>query len=281
MWLILSLGAVIMFTAQNLLMRVLAVKSVHPRTFSFVYNGWGTFFAAILLLIEHPSLAMLSKITWIQWVLIAGATLGYGLYERTHFLARKELEASTTAILFRLTPVITFIGAILFLHEPLSVEKLTGAALLIGASLLVMHNNLKLRAGKAVWIALFAATMLGLAGVFDKPASIGIPANFYSVALWGLSLIIVAFPSISMDQLTNEFTIGGWKVAFTALLNVIGFVLYVKALALADASLVTPVTSSSGTLTVIAGIVLLKENSNITKKILAGILMVIGVLLLR
>lgn len=281
MWLILSLFAVALFTAQNLLMRVLAVKSVHPRTFSFVFNSWGTFFAALLFIMERPSLSSLSQISWVQWILIAGATLGYGLYERTHFLARKELDASTTAILFRLNPVITFVGAIFFLHEPLSVAKLAGAALLIGASLLVTHNNLKLRASRAVWIAIFAATMLGLAGIFDKPASVGIPVNFYSAALWGLSLIVVAFPSISLSKLKTEFIIGGWKVALTALLNVIGFVFYVQALSLADASLVTPVTSSSGILTVLAGILILKEHSHVAKKILAGILMFIGVLLLR
>lgn len=281
MWLILALGAVIMFTAQNLLMRVLAVKSEHPRTFSFVFNSWGTVFAAILYLIERPSLASLPHFTWIQVLLIIGATLGYGLYERTHFLARKELEASTTAILFRLTPVITFIGALLFLHEPFTITKFAGSAILIGASLVVVHKNPKLQASSAVWIAVFAAVMLGLAGVFDKPASFGIPANLYSVALWGLSLIIVAFPTISLSQLKTEFIIGGWKVAITALLNVIGFVFYVQALSLADASLVTPVTSSSGTLTVIAGIFFLKEKSFVGRKILAGILMAFGILLLK
>ncbi|MEK7544113.1 MAG: DMT family transporter [Patescibacteria group bacterium] len=281
MWLVLSIIAALMFTAQNLLMRVLAVKSVHPRTFSFVFNGWGTFFATILLLIERPSLAGLPQFSWIQVLLIIGATLGYGFYERTHFLARKELDASTTAILFRLTPVITFVGAMLFLHESFTITKLVGATILIGASLVVVHKNPKLQASRAVWIAVFAAVMLGLAGVFDKPASQGIPANLYSVALWGLSLIIVAFPTISLSQLKTEFIIGGWKVALTALLNVIGFVFYVQALSLADASLVAPVTSSSGTLTVLAGIFILKEKSFVKRKILAGILMVIGVIMLR
>ncbi len=281
MWLILSLMAVAMFTIQNLLMRVLAVKSEHPRTFSFVFNGWGTFFAAILFLIERPSLAALPEFSWTQTILIIGAILGYGLYERSHFLARKELDASTTAILFRLSPVVTFIGAIFFLYEPLSITKLLGAATLIGASFLVVHKNPKLRASRAVWIAVFAAVMLGLAGVFDKPASLGIPANLYSVALWGLSLIIVAFPKLSLSQLKKECIMGGWKVALTALLNVVGFVFYVQALSLADASLVTPVTSSSGTLTVLAGIFILKEKTFIGRKILAGVLMLIGILLLR
>ncbi len=281
MWLILSLMAVVMFTAQNLLMRVLAVKSTHPRTFSVVFNSWGTLFAAILFIIERPSLANLPQFSWTQTLLIVGAILAYGLYERTHFLARKQIDASTTAILFRLSPVITFIGAILFLHEPLTITKLVGATILIGASLIVVHKNPKLQASRAVWIAVFAAVMLGLAGLFDKPASFGIPANLYSVALWGLSKLIVAFPSISLSQLKKEFVIGGWKVAVTALLNVVGFVFYLQALSLADTSRVTPITSSSGTLVILGGILFLHEHTFMWRKLLAGLLMLIGMYLLR
>jgi drug/metabolite transporter (DMT)-like permease len=282
MWLILSLAAVCLFTAQNLLMRVLAVKSDHPRTFSFVFNCWGTLFAAIVYLIDQPGRqAVFGPVSAHQWMLITGAILAYGLYERSHFLARKQLDASTTAILFRLNPVITFVGALLFLREPFSWDKGIGGALLIGASFVLVHKNPSLRASKAVWIALFSAIALGLAGVLDKPASAELPASLYSVMVWGGSLPVVAFPAISLRQIKKEFTIGGWKTAVTALLNVCGFILYINALGLADASRVNPVVSSSGTLVVIAGIVFLKEYSHIGKKIFAGILMLLGVLLLR
>ncbi|MEK7141509.1 MAG: DMT family transporter [Patescibacteria group bacterium] len=281
MWLILALLAASMFTAQNLLMRVLAVKSVHPRTFSFVFNGWGTLFSILYIIIEPPSLTMLPNISSTQWLLIAGAVLGYGIFERTHFSVRKQLDASTTAILFRLTPVITLIGALLFLRESLSMTKLIGAALLICASLTVIHKNPKLQSSRTVWLAIFSATALGLAGLFDKPASQGIPASLYNVALWMLSMLVVAIPSLSLNQLKKEFYIGGWKVALTAFINVFGFILYLKALAITDVSLVAPITSSSGTLVILGGIIFLNERTYLWRKLTAGILMLIGVFLLR
>lgn len=281
MWLILALLAAFMFTAQNLLMRVLAVKSVHPRTFSFVFNSWGTLFSILYIIVDPPSLTMLPNISSTQWLLIFGAVLGYGMFERTHFSVRKQLDASTTAILFRLTPVITLIGAVLFLHESLSLIKLIGAALLISASLTVIHKNPKLQSSRTVWLAIFSATALGLAGLFDKPASQGIPASLYNVALWMLSLLVVAIPSLSLSQLKKEFYIGGWKVALTALINVFGFILYLKALAIADVSLVAPITSSSGTLVILGGIIFLNERTYLWRKLTAGILMLIGVFLLR
>lgn len=219
--------------------------------------------------------------SWTQILLISGAALGYGLYERTHFLARKNIDSSTTAIVFRLNSVIGFIGAIIFLHEPLTFTKFIGAMILISASFVVIHKNPNIHANRFLLIALFSATVLGLAGLFDKPASFGLPATLYSALMWGLSLPVISFPTLSLKQLKKEFWIGGWKVAFTAFLNVFGFILYLNALSLADTSRVIPITSSTGTFTVIAGIFILKENTYIGRKILAGLLMLVGILLLK
>jgi len=51
--------------------------------------------------------------------------------------------------------------------------------------------------------------------------------------------------------------------------------------ALADASLVVPVVSLSTVFTVIVGIAFLGERDNIVKKIIAGILAFIGLLLIK
>lgn len=281
MWLILSLTAVLMFTAQNLLMRVLAVKSSNPRIFSFIFNSWAAMFAVFLFVIERPTLADIQPASWVQLLLIAGAVLGYGLYERTHFLARKHLEASTIAILFQLSPVIAFVGSLIFLHESLTVSKVVGATLLILASLVVIQKNPQLRFNRSILIALFSAFVLGLAEMFDKPASANIPINLYSAAMWTLSLPLIAFPSLTLKQVAKEFKIGGWKVALTAFFNVFGFVLYLKALAMTDASRVIPIISSSATFVVLGGIIFLHERSHFGRKLIAGILILIGILLLR
>lgn len=281
MWLILSLTAVFMFTAQNLLMRVLAVKSGHPRTFSFIFNSWAATFAILLFIIERPSLTDIKPLSWIQLLLIGGAILGYGLYERTHFLARKQLEASTIAILFQLSPVIAFIGSLILLHESLTLPKLIGATFIISASLIVIQKNPQLRFNRSILIALFSAFVLGLAEMFDKPASANIPINLYSAAMWTLSLPLIALPGFTRKQLVKEFKIGGWKVALTAFLNVFGFVLYLKALAMTDASRVIPIISSLATLVVLGGIIFLHERSHLGRKLIAGILILIGILLLR
>lgn len=66
-----------------------------------------------------------------------------------------------------------------------------------------------------------------------------------------------------------------------AFFNFIGFYLGLKAFILADATKVIPVIQTTTLMTVMVGVLFLKERSHLTKKILAGIIAVIGVFLLR
>lgn len=281
MWLILSLASVLIFTAVNLLMRVLAVKSENPRIFSFVFNSWGALFAILLFITEIPTITIPKSLPINHLILILFAIVSYGLYERTHFSARKYMDSSTITILFRLAPMVAFIGSLIFFKESITLRQFVGAALLLSSALLVIHKNPHLKMHRPLLIALFSALMLGIAWMLDKPGSQGLPASLYSFIVWVAPLGIIALPSLSIKHLRREAIIGGWKVALLAFLNVLGYFVYLKALSLEDASKIIPITSSAGTLTVIAGIIILKEKTNINKKLIAGVLMLIGILLLR
>ena len=89
--------------------------------------------------------------------------------------------------------------------------KFIGASILIGASFIVLHKNPHLRANRAVYLAIFGASMLGLAALFDKPASDGIPVALYSAAMWAFSLPIIAFPKMTLKQLKKNFPLAGGK----------------------------------------------------------------------
>lgn len=78
----------------------------------------------------------------------------------------------------------------------------------------------------------------------------------------------------------KEFYIGGWKVVLAAFLNVVGFIFFIRAITLADASRVIPISSTVGIFTVLGGIILLGEHDQINRKIAAAIIAFIGILLL-
>lgn len=281
LWFFLALASALIFAAQELLMRVLAVRTGSPRIFAVVFNLWGAGFALLLFLLERGSLAGLLELNLTQYLFLTSTIILYGLYERTQFYARQGTDASTFAIIFRLSTVIGFIGAILFLHEPLTPEKITGVFLIIMASFLLVFKNPKFIMTPALGYAVLCAVFLGLTSVLDKPASEPLPATLYSFLIWSMPIAIVAFPKITKKEIVRELRIGGWKVALAALLNVIGYIIYIQALSLAEASRVNPITATTGIFTVAGGIYFLKEHGHLWRKIIATIIAFIGVLLLK
>lgn len=279
-WLVFATGAILFFAAQDIMMRVLAIKSDHSRIFSFVFNIWGAFFALIAFILQGGSFTQLVVVPPSTIWLIGLAVLLYGLYERVQFIARKGIDASSLTVIYQLSPVIGFLGALLFLNEQPTPLKLVGATLTIGSSLLLVYKNPKLRINRPVIYAFVCAILLGLASVVDKPASAELPSTLYSFLIWVLPLGVIAFPRIDKKQFLKEFRIGGWKVALTALLNVLGFMCFIQALTLTDATRVIPIIYTSSIFTVLGGIFLLGERDHISRKILAAVIALIGIALL-
>lgn len=261
-------------------MRVLGIKSGNARIFSLVFNIWGAFFALIGFILQSGSFAQLADVKPSTFALLMLAVLFYGLYERIQFVARKGIDASSLTIIYQLSPVVGFFGALLFLGEQFSIIKLAGAALTIGSSLLLVYKNPTLRINRPVIYAFICAILLGVASVVDKPASAQLSSTIYTFLIWVLPLIIIAFPKVEKRQFLKEFQIGGWKVALTALLNVLGFICFIQAITLTDASRVIPIIYTSSIFTVLGGIFFLGERDHIGRKILAAIVACTGIALL-
>ncbi|PJA55412.1 hypothetical protein CO165_03665, partial [Candidatus Roizmanbacteria bacterium CG_4_9_14_3_um_filter_33_18] len=72
-----------------------------------------------------------------------------------------------------------------------------------------------------------------------------------------------------------------WKIVLLSFFNFIAYFFGLKAFVLAEVTQVIPIMQLSTIMTVIAGIFLLNEKSNLAKKLLAGIIAVVGVFLLK
>ncbi len=249
--------------------------------FSFVYNAWGSFFAILIYLFTSKSPFSFHTIAPIGIILLIVASLFYGGFERLQFYARKTIDASTITILFRLSPVITFVTSIIFLHENFTLSKIIGMLCIITATFIIAYKNMKLSLNKNFLLAIICASLLGVAWTVDKNATQYVPNELYSLIIWFLPLVVIYAPYIPTTALVKEFRIGSWKMILLAFLNVLGFYIQLKALSLADASKVIPIINTNSVFVVLGGIYLLKERDNIGKKIIAGLLATVGVFFLR
>ncbi len=215
------------------------------------------------------------------WIYFGIAGIAYGFFERLRFFATKFLDASIYSIVRNISVLIAFFLSLFLYQESLTFSKMMGFVLIIIALFLVVEIKKSKISLKGLWYGIVTSVLIGIGWSLDKKGSMFFNPETYNVMTWVAPLIIICIPSIDISAIKLEFKIFSWKIILLSLFNFIGYYLALKALFLAEATKVIPIMQLSTLMTVIAGILLLNEKNNLSKKILAGIIAVIGVFLLR
>ncbi len=280
-WFYLAIGSALSFTSLTLLSRAVSVKSKNPRALSFIFNVTATVMAIIIFLVAggHKKFSLPSGFE--PWIYLSIAMLFYGLYERLRFYVTQALEASALSIIDNTSLVVAFFVAAFIYSEIMTINKIGGFLLILTALFLVSVNKVSKINLRGILLAILANIFLGIGWALDKKGVIFFSPETYNVLAWFFPLFIIYFPYVKFSDIKKEIKISSWKIALLSFLNVIGYFIQLKALALADATRVIPIVQTSTLFTVIFGIILLKEKENISRKILAGIIAVVGVFLLR
>ncbi|PIP56863.1 hypothetical protein COX05_00815 [candidate division WWE3 bacterium CG22_combo_CG10-13_8_21_14_all_39_12] len=280
-WLLLSIGATLFFTSLNLLQRVLATDAKHPRAMGIVFNLYAMFIAITIFFVMGAFQNFELPSAPVAWAALIAASFCYAMFERGRFLAAQLLDASVFTTISQVAVVVAFAGALFIYNETLSVEKIVGSLLILVALLLVSYSkSIGISSKKGILVATVISIMLGLGWMLDKFGTTHFNPETYSVLVWTIPIIFVYLPYVKTSEIVTEFKRTSWKIVVLAAINVIGYLLQLKALGLAEATRVIPIIQISTLLTVLLGIILLKERDNLTKKIFAGILAVIGAYLL-
>jgi len=277
--LIYASSAALLFTTYGLLSRVLARDSADPLSFSVLYGLYATIFSVAILPFEPWKFGALTLGVLLLTFL---ATLFYGLYQGSEFFARKNMEASRMTILFQLTPVITFVCAIAFLHESFSVPKLIAILLIIGGNLVASYKHGGHLTPRGLFFGMITVIFLAFGYIVDK--------NIFELYPLGIYMAITYFfPSIygsffiagRRRSLVKEACAGTWRLPLLSLVGVAGYYFLLKSFTVLEASVAVPIIYTSTILTGIGGILILKERSSIIQKIIGAVLVFGGVVLLR
>lgn len=276
---ILSLLCLVFF---NLLNRVVAVKSENPRAGSFVFNVYGALLALVLFVVTSAefSISQFLSLSPFLLLLVVCSIVMYGGYERLQYSVKKNINASTTAILFRMSTMFSFVLAIVFLRESITLVKVLGVCCILFANIFLSWKNVNLKIDRFFWLAILCNVFLAVAWTLDKRLSGAVNTTFYSLLIWAGPLPLIFFPKLPLADIKKEIELGSWKTGLMALLNVAGFFFQIKAMTLAEGSRVIPIISSSSILVVLLGTWLLKEREHPWKKLIAGVAATIGVILL-
>lgn len=276
-WLFFTLCAVAINTSLGLGLRSLSKQSTNPRLTGFVYNCYAALTSVTIWITNGARLP--SNVPAFAVALLFVSCLGYGVFQRGQFYLRKQVEVSELTPVMQTGIVFGFIASIIVLDEILTPKKLLGACIILCATLMVSLSK-KLTINKYAGIAVAISAALSIAGVIDKIASPHYPLFFYTMLIWIIPLPFIALPAKS-KEIHTAIKQAGWKIPLLASLNALSLVFFVHALQVGEASKVIPVLSTVTVLTILGGIIILGERDNWQRKVLAGVLATIGVLIIR
>lgn len=276
-WLIFAIGAVILFSFLNILQRVLAIDSTHPRALALLFNATAGLIAIALFLITNDGAPPQLPQEPIAWVAMGIAAFCYAMFERGRFYAAQLLDASVLITIMNITALVSFTGSLIIYNETLTTSKLVGAFFIICALFLVsIEKNMKAKPTKGIAIAISISIMLGIANMLDKAGALYFNPSTYQILVWTIPIIFIALPFPKIEVIKTELQQSSWRLLILAFINVLGYLLSLKALELTEATNVIPIIQTSTILTVLLGITLLKEKDRIPQKILASILALAG-----
>lgn len=276
-WVLLAASSLTLFTSLNLLQRKIAINAEYPRATAIVFNLWAVLLSLVVFFITGSYKNFSLPTEPAAWIFLAIACTSYAIYERWRFVIAKMLDASVLTIVSNISVAFAFIFSLFLYHETLTVGKLVGASLILVALVLISVAKHKQTISlKGVAVAFVVYSILGLGWALDKKGSLYFNPDTYQILVWIVPLIGIYFPYVKLSEIKYEFKVASWKVIVLAGINVIAYLLQLKALVLADATKVIPILQTSTLLTVMLGILLLGEKDNVARKIIASLIALVG-----
>lgn len=271
-WIIPAIIAAITDGTKDFLNRVVMIKE-DPYVFAFLEN----FIAAILFIpiffmAKAPTnnlvylFILISSIIW-----VAIAVIGNYSYKYTEVSLRAPI--SQIRILFLL------LMSIVFLSEKLTITKGVGTLLIFLGLVILRFKKGKLNfKHKGIQLTIVTAFLVALVAIFDKLALNNANPEFVSFFVYLIPSLILIFFTLKKKNEFKSIIKNQYKVVLIA--SILGAIFYyssLKAYALIEVSSVFPIIKTSALITVLLGIIFLKERQNILRKIIATLIILAGI----
>lgn len=281
MWLLYTLVGVFFFAVFYIFSRVfLREKGSDPVAFAIIFNLVCAFLLVLATLQHGFTLPDFHK----YFLNICLMAILYTGSQVLVFKASKAIEASEFIIFSSTRALWTILIALLFLGESFNLLKIAGTALILFSVVFVSLKKKGIKLQKGHLYAFGAAFCIGVGLANDAFILRHADAFSYGALAFILPgfLTMAVFPSATkkLKSYLNVKLLS--KIIFLSILYCIGFIaLYVAYQKGGNASQIAPIGQSVVVITVILAALFLGERDRLVKKILAAILVSIGVLLLR
>lgn len=279
-WLTLTLLSVLISSGATILQRVLMKgDKSNPYSYTIVFHFLIGFLVLIFGLLSGANFSFFSG----NVLMLFLAAALWGICQVFLFKALQTVEASEMTILSGLRVIVTIVASVLLLKEAFTGWNVLGTVLILTSTLLVVNLKKGFKLDKSFLYVLGMALFGGLAIVADSANVQQYDVLAYSTFSNFLSgLFILAFYPKALSQ-WKDFVRSGFLVRMLplAVFSATQGVLYLLALTYGgNTAEVGTIRQASVIVTILLAVMFLGERNNLGRKLIAGVLVTLGVVLL-
>ena len=274
-WLLFAIFAGIFSTSFNYINRNFLKDNQDTTSYAWLFELTRTLLFVPIIILEIPfKVVSFSAI----YLLLLGVVEFFSVYVFMKMHAHTHLSISTIVTRLRLVwvPILAYI----FLREQLSEKDYLGIVIIfLGQSVIVSPR--KFMIDKGIRLAFYSSFATAALALVMKKASELFPTAVITASM-GIPTLL-GYPFFMKDWRCRISSL--WKknripIIIATIFNALAMYFLIWALKLGGVSKVTAIYQSSLLFGVIVGIISLKEKDNIGKKIVGGVITVLGILLL-
>lgn len=284
-WFLFTILAIIFRAVYSLGTRLLSRDvRVSPITQSFFLTAVSGFLSLLCVpFLGGINLSSIPNQTVPILILVTASVFGNIIY----FKGQKNLDTGLTQIAFSSILVWGAVLSVLFLGSKFSLLQIFGMMLMLAALIMVQYRQKKNSINSGITYIVFSAVLFAVFQVFSAGVSKLLTTGTYlMVTYFGTAAVIMLLYYRQIrsdfrklhDQLKNTFT----KTLFASGASLMYFIFsYIAYRHAPDRGVVVVLLTAQAVLSVIFGIIFLKEKENQNRKLIAGILAFIAGIMIK
>lgn len=207
----------------------------------------------------------------------------YAFTDRLNIEARYGLDPSVFSMLKQLSTVFLIILGFIFLKEPIILKKIIGSIIIIFANILLAFDKGKFKINKYFIMSFISNFLFAVAMLINVNISSNFNIAFYTILTVFLpSILIFLSGRYKVKDLVNEFELYDKKYfLLSALTWCLMLIASVKAYEVGDVILIAPLLTLTSILNTIYEFVICKNKNKLVQKIIASILILVGVIIIK
>ena len=241
------------------------------------------FLGGVIVLLFVPLFKLQFPSNYMTWIFLGIACVFYAITDRVNTTARRGLDVFTYSILGQLSTVFLIIWGIVFFKEEIIIKKIIGALLILIGNVTVLYKKGKFEFNKYIVYSLIGNLAMSIAVSVDVGISDEFNMPIYAaLTLIVPSLMIFLADKVKFNDVIKEFKDGNKK----AILLVGGswgitIVTMLRAYQFGSVTTIAPIASITTILNVFVAYFMLKEKDSLIKKILAALIVILGIVLIK